>query len=72
MKEINNIYKDIKIENYIIMPNYVHTIIELAREKEYYEIIKYMQNKPIRWVEKESEGKNGRKRRIKRSQRKAR
>ncbi len=106
IKEINNIYKDIKIENYIIMPNHVHMIIELARqengssrtptptnakipiivstlkrltnkeienkiwqrnyyehiirnEKEYYEIIKYMKNNPIRWIEKEGENKNG-------------
>ena len=33
IKEINNIYKDIKIENYIIMPNHVHMIIELARQE---------------------------------------
>ena len=29
----NNIYKDIKIENYIIMPNHVHMIIELQRQE---------------------------------------
>ena len=95
IKDINKIYKDIKIKNYIIMPNHVHMIIELERqesgssrtptptnakipiivstlkrltnkkienkiwqrnyyehiirnEKEYYEIIKYMQNNPRR------------------------
>ena len=30
---MNNIYKDIKMENYIIMPNHVHMIIELARQE---------------------------------------
>ena len=100
IKGINNIYKHIKIENYIIMPNHVHMIIELTRqengssrtptptnakiplivstlkrltnkeienkiwqrnyyehiirnEKEYYEIIKYMQNNPVRWIQGE-------------------
>ena len=95
IKDINKIYKDIKIKNYIIMPNHEHMIIELERqesgssrtptptnakipiivstlkrltnkkienkiwqrnyyehiirnEKEYYEIIKYMQNNPRR------------------------
>ncbi len=33
IKETNNIYKDIKIENYIIMPNHVHMIIKLKRQK---------------------------------------
>ena len=33
IKEMNNIYKDIKIENYIIMPNHVHMIIELQRQE---------------------------------------
>ena len=100
IKDINKIYNDIRIENYIIMPNHVHMIIELTRqengssrtptptnakipiivstlkrltnkeienkiwqrnyyehiirnEKEYYEIIKYMQNNPIRWIQGE-------------------
>ena len=33
IKEINNIYKDIKIENYIIMPNHVHMIIEISKTR---------------------------------------
>ena len=33
IKEINNICKEIKIENYIIMPNHVHMIIELQRQE---------------------------------------
>ena len=100
IKDINKIYNDIRIENYIIMPNHVHMIIELTRqengssrtptptnakillivstlkrltnkeienkiwqrnyyehiirnEKEYYEIIKYMQNNPVRWIQGE-------------------
>ena len=33
IKDINKIYNDIRIENYIIMPNHVHMIIELARQE---------------------------------------
>jgi len=33
IKEINNICKEIKIENYIIMPNHVHMIIKLERQE---------------------------------------
>ena len=35
IKEINNIYKDIKIENYIIMPNHVHMIIEISKTRKW-------------------------------------
>ena len=33
IKGINNIYKHIKIENYIIMPNHVHMIIKIERQE---------------------------------------
>ena len=40
-----------EIENKIWQRNYYEHIIR--NEKEYYEIIKYMQNNPVRWIEKE-------------------
>ena len=40
-----------EIENKIWQRNYYEHIIR--NEKEYYEIIKYMQNNPIRWIQGE-------------------
>ena len=102
-EEINNLknrYKNISIDNYIIMPNHIHLIIKIKEktninvgdiictyksittkrcnkknkikgkqiwqrnyyehvirnEKEYYKILEYMNNNPIRWLEKKTGG----------------